>query len=47
MNIPLPASAFPLGAQGGTSGVFVVAVVIGLAMFLSTRAATIPKTAQR
>lgn len=36
MNIPLPAAAFPIGGKAGTSATFVVAVLVGLSLYMAT-----------
>ena len=38
MNAPLPATAFPVGGKAGGAGVFVVAVLVGLALYMSAKA---------
>ena len=38
MNITLPVNMVPLSVAGSKSGGFVVAVLIGLAIFMATRA---------
>lgn len=38
MSAPLPIAAFPIGDKGGSTGLFVVAVLVGLAMYLSSQA---------
>jgi hypothetical protein len=35
MNVPLPVAAFPIGGKGGIAVTFVVAVVIGLAIYMA------------
>lgn len=35
MNIPLPTAAFPIGHKGGAAAVFVVAVLVGLAIYMA------------
>ena len=35
MNIPLPVAAFPIGNKGGAVAVFVVAVLVGLAIYMA------------
>jgi len=35
MNIPLPASAFPIGNKAGAAASFVVAVLIGLSLYMA------------
>lgn len=35
MNVPLPAAAFPIASKGGAAATFVVAVVIGLAIYMA------------
>jgi len=37
MNIPLPAAAFPIGNKGTAAATFVVAVLVGLSMYLAAR----------
>ena len=35
MNIPLPTAAFPIGHKGGAATAFVVAVLVGLAIYMA------------
>lgn len=35
MNIPLPAAAFPVGTKAGATATFVVAVLIGLSIYMA------------
>lgn len=35
MNIPLPAAAFPVGIKAGATASFVVAVLIGLSLYMA------------
>lgn len=37
-NIPLPAAAFPFGSKGGGAATFVVAVLIGLGIYMAQQA---------
>lgn len=34
-NIPLPAAAFPIGGKAGAAASFVVAVLIGLSLYMA------------
>lgn len=36
MNVPLPAAAFPIGGKAGAAATFVVAVLIGLSLYMAT-----------
>lgn len=38
-NIPLPPSAFPIGNKAGATATLVVAVLVGLALFMASRQA--------
>lgn len=35
MNVPLPAAAFPVGTKAGATVAFVVAVLIGLSIYMA------------
>lgn len=35
MNVPLPAAAFPVGTKAGAAATFVVAVLIGLSLYMA------------
>lgn len=37
MNIPLPPAAFPIGSKATASATFVVAILVGLALFLAAK----------
>lgn len=37
MNIPLPPSAFPIGNKATAAATFVVAVLVGLSLYLSVQ----------
>ena len=37
MNIPLPTAAFPIGNKAGATATFVVAVLIGLSVYLGMK----------
>lgn len=38
MSAPLPISAFPIGGKAGGAGVFVVAVLVGLSLYMAAKA---------
>ncbi len=37
MNVPLPAAAFPIGNKAAGTATFVVAVLVGLSLFLAAK----------
>lgn len=37
MNIPLPAAAFPIGNKGTAAATFVVAVLVGLSIYMASK----------
>lgn len=44
MNIPLPPAAFPIGNKATAAATFVVAVLVGLSLYLAAQGKSTPPT---